>query len=424
MSLITNFGELAAFAGEAAAGLICRSLESAIHAVHPSRCIPEYLATDAGRKFVSFLSGADIICAGGGKASAQMASALKASGIPLGRGQINCNTEGNVGDVILRKCSHPFPDETTVENTNECVEMLLDSSEATRIIFLLSGGASSMLSAPIDFVGLERKRAVSERMMLAGASISEINCVRRHLSRIKGGKLSRLCHPRGITSLIISDVMGNSLEDIGSGPTSPDYTTSSDAIALMRRYGAIEFLEGLEETLLSGRYETVKPGDQSLDMTTNTIIADNSAAVASAVAAASYEGYKALAFPGKLVGDVDYEAARFVGNARASLKGPGLYVGGGEVRVRVTRKGKGGRCQHFALSCAALLREGEFVAAFATDGRDGNTSAAGGLSSANGDSSTFLRNFDTGTYFASNHTTINTGDTGTNVADIYLYFKA
>ncbi len=423
MDLIKNCGQLVDYAGDSTAGVICKSLERAVNAVHPSYCVGRYLATDAGARFASSLRGADSVCAGGGKASAQMAVALTEAGILPNHGQINCSIEGKIGGVVLKKCSHPLPDDSTVKKTDDCIGMLLDSDDSAHIVFLLSGGASSMLSSPADFAGLERKRAISERMMLAGASISEVNCVRRHLSKIKGGKLSRMSHPRRVTTLIISDIVGNRLEDIGSGPTSHDPTTSRDALALMRKYGTIELIAGLEEAFLSPVNETVKQGSPALSMTTNTIIADSSTAVASAVEAASAGGHNAVASGISLTGEADSEAVSFVENARKKLNGPGMFVAGGEVLVRVGRKGDGGRCQHFALLCAKHLRKGEYVAAFATDGKDGNTAAAGGLVSAADDGQDYLDSFESGRYFAMNHTAIYTGDTGTNVADVYIYFR-
>ncbi len=424
MDLSKTNDSLESYAGEEVSGLICRLLKASVEAVHPAKCIPRYLSTDEGMKFASAGAGSDTVCFGGGKASEQMALALIESGMLFSHGQVNCNSAGVSAGIEFRKCTHPLPDAKTVKNTEDIIQSVIESRSSSRIVFLLSGGASSMLSSPLGFVGLERQRAISEKMMLSGANISEINCVRRHLSNIKGGKLSRIGFPGKITTLIISDVIGNRLEDIGSGPTAPDGTTVSDALSLIKKYGASEFLEGSESELLSGRHETVKPGDASLGRTTNTIVADNSTAVASAADAARSGGYRTIISTRKLTGQVADEASSFVNAARKELNGPGVYVAGGEVLVRVLQNGQGGRCQHFALFCGTLLRKGEYVAAFGTDGRDGNTLSAGGLTTAIDENvSHYLNAFDSNFYFSSNGSSIVTGDTGTNAADVYVYFR-
>ncbi|MBX8631414.1 MAG: DUF4147 domain-containing protein [Thermoplasmata archaeon YP2-bin.285] len=401
---------------------------NAIYSASPDRCIPAFLRSPAGRTLLRRISlkSEDFYCFGAGKASAEMLKALINEGLDPAGGIVSSVGSGKLGKVRLERCPHPLPDGDSVKHTLEIMDELSSLPRDSNILFLLSGGASSMLALPLDFIELEEKRRIIGLMLLSGANIGDINCVRRHLSKVKGGNLARIYYPRRVFTLAISDVPGNRPEDIGSGPTCPDPTTSADAISIMKRYGALGLI-GRDKVgrLNSGRYETLKPGDELLSTTSYRIIADNRIAMRGVSRALESLGLQAVTDRKTIMSSSPREIRSFLGRARNAAGKHGAFVAGGEAAVAVRGEGYGGRCQHFALTAASMLEEGEFIVAIATDGKDGNTSSAGAATGPVEPAVAikYLNEFNSGIYFERAGTNIVGPATGTNVSDIYIYLK-
>ena len=423
-----GFAEMRSVFGENVTRIIEGCIKSAIDAVSPSSVIRGFLASRRGNAVRRFAAenAAELYCYGAGKASAGMLRALPASDFEFAGGQINCLENSRYGRISLEKCSHPLTSISSVKNTESMVDEINSLPESSAIIFLLSGGASAMLSKPIEPVTIEEKRNITEKLLMSAAGIGELNCVRRHISDVKGGKLAKLCFPRKVQSLLISDVTGNRLEDIGSGPMCGDPTTVSDALAVMRKYDVAKmFSRDRIDELASGKWETVRKGDRMLSAVSNTIMADNSTAVSGIVSFAGRNGLPAAVDSRRITSRAEAEIPEFIARARHALKGNGIFISGGEALVNVLSKGYGGRCQHFAIAAGMHLKEGEFVAALATDGHDGNTTNAGAVTSAidRSEAADYLDSFNSGKFFDITGTSFRIGDTGTNVSDIYLYMR-
>jgi hydroxypyruvate reductase len=253
-------------------------------------------------------------------------------------------------------------------------------------VCLISGGGSSLLALPADGLTLEDKQIVSRALLKSGATISEMNTVRRHLSAIKGGRLAAACHPAQVVTLTISDVPGDNPMDIASGPTVADPTTCADALDVLRRYG-IDVPAPVRAVLESGRGETVKPGDPRLARASVRMIATSQMALEAAAAVASAAGVTPL-----ILGDSIEGEARDVGKVMAGialqvarhgqpLPPPCVLLSGGETTVTVRGNGRGGRNVEFLLSLAIALddRAGIFAIAGDTDGVDGQEEIAGAI---------------------------------------------
>jgi hydroxypyruvate reductase len=257
-------------------------------------------------------------------------------------------------------------------------------SEDDLVLCLISGGGSALLPLPAPGLGLDDKQAVNRMLLKSGATISEVNCVRRHLSAIKGGRLAAACHPARVVTLLISDVPGDRPIDIASGPTVADPTTCADALGIVRRYG-IDLPAAAREILVSGRGESVKPGDPRLARATLCIVAAPQAALEAAAAVARSEGIEPHILSDAIEGE-----ARDVGKVLAAIalqaaeraqpvKPPCVLLSGGETTVTVRGHGRGGRNVEFLLSLALALDGHPRIHALAgdTDGVDGIEEIAG-----------------------------------------------
>jgi hydroxypyruvate reductase len=252
------------------------------------------------------------------------------------------------------------------------------------VLCLISGGGSSLLPLPAPGLTLDHKQAVNRALLKSGATISEMNCVRRHLSAIKGGRLAAACHPARVLTLLISDVPGDNPIDIASGPTVPDPTTCADALAIVRRYG-IEIPAPVREVLESGRGESIKPGDARLKNAETRMIATPQMALEAAAAAAREGGYTPYIFGDSLEGEARDVGKVFAGIAlQVAARGqpvaaPCILLSGGETTVTVRGNGRGGRNVEFLLSLAIALdgRAGVHGLAGDTDGVDGLEEIAG-----------------------------------------------
>ena len=335
---------------------------------------------------------------------------------------------------------HPVPDESSEEAARLGCEMLHGATPDDLVIVALSGGASAMFVRPADGLTLADKIAVNQALLKAGASIRDLNIVRRHLSGVKGGRLLRHCGGARVLSLIISDVPGNDLATIGSGLTAGDWSSFGDAVAVLKRRSvwgrAPEAVRSYLERAVAGEVgTTVKVGDAILERVTNVIIGDNDLALDAAERAAAELGYRPLR--GKALNGEANDAGRALAEYLCEIKEERMcVVAGGEPVVTVRGGGKGGRAQQSALAMGielAQIGHGQrkrITALFAgTDGIDGPTDAAGAFASpstvADGEragvsAATALTRNDAYNFFKASGGLFVTGPTGTNVSDVFV----
>ncbi|GBC75725.1 D-glycerate 2-kinase [archaeon HR06] len=382
-----------------------------------------------------------IFVIGGGKASGAMAEALEEIlGERIEEGYVNI-LEGQsfkTKRIKLIEATHPFPSEKGVKGVELMLNLLKDSDEKDLIICLISGGGSSLLPMPVEGISIEEKGNLSLELMRRGANIYELNAVRKHLSKIKGGWLAKWAYPSTVISLIISDVVGDRLDTIASGPTAPDKTTYQDAINVLKKYELWENLnERIKDRFLKGLRgeveETPKEKDECFKKVHNIIIANNKLALLKAKDYLEGKGIKAEILTSSLKGEAR-EAGTFIGSLiqEAYLSNRSLaFLLGGETTVTVRGKGKGGRNQELALSCSFELEgmEGVVLASMSSDGIDGSSDAAGALVDGKTiiraknlglEPLSYLRNNDSYTFFSKLKDYIYTGPTGTNVNDFII----
>jgi glycerate-2-kinase len=398
-----------------------------------------------------------------GKAAVEMTAALARllshPGL-RGRGVAPVDTATDVAGVRVMPGGHPLPDERSVAGTREILAWLdTGLAPGEGLIILLSGGGSALLSLPADGVSLAEKTATVRLLLAAGADIRELNCVRKHLSAVKGGRLAERLGARPVLTLVLSDVVGDPPAVIASGPTVPDPTTYADALAVLRRHGLFRRVRAsvrrhLEEGAAGSRPETPKPpaGDAGTDLMTDAslpavfrlgrqrliIVGNGRMACAAARAEAARRGYTSIYLSSRLEGDTR-ECARVhetvIDEVLASWspgQPPVAVISGGETTVHVTGGGRGGRNQEFVLSLVRPLAgwtRPVVAAAVGTDGRDGPTDAAGAVAdnatldraARQGlDPDDFLARNDSYTFFDVMDGLIHTGPTGTNVGDLRL----
>jgi len=374
-----------------------------------------------------------------GKASVPMARAAErilgarlVDGIALTRRGYG----GPAGRIRVVEGGHPLPDPAGAAGAQAIAERVRSADRDDLILCLLSGGGSALLALPPDDVPLDDLRAITERLLASGATIDEINAVRRHVSKLQGGGLLRLAAPAPVVTLILSDVVGGRLETIASGPTVPDPTTYADARGVLERYGIWERTPAsvrrwIERGIAGDAPETLKAGDPPSDASLVRILADNGTAVRAAARAARELSYSVFVRGDPLVGEARAVGRALVaeGRTRAPSGRPTALIAGGETTVTVRGGGRGGRNQELALAAAIELAgsDGIVVGAFATDGSDGVTDAAGAIvdgesvrrARADGvDPEEALRENDSHAAVRSSEDLLRTGPTGTNVADL------
>ena len=375
----------------------------------------------------------NIYVIGAGKASAQMARAVeRLLGARINGGLINVKDGhgAKLRRIEINECGHPIPDQRGVAGARRIAQIASQAGEDDLIIGLISGGASALLPLPAPPITLAEKQKTTRLLLHCGASIHEINCVRKHISRIKGGQLARLAYPATMLTLILSDVIGDDLDVIGSGPTVPDRSTIADARAILEKYR-------IPTKVLAAAVETPKPGDQIFEKTRNVIVGSNALAVEAAALEARRLGFHTLVLSTFLEGEAREVArvhAAIAKEIRASgrpVQRPACVISGGETTVKIRGQGLGGRNQEFALAAAIDLAGLSDVAILSagTDGTDGPTDAAGaivdGTTLARAEdlglnAATSLANNDSYHFFEATGDLIKTGPTGTNVADIQL----
>lgn len=343
----------------------------------------------------------------------------------------------------LFEAAHPVPDENGVKGTDEIINLLKEGDEKTLVICLISGGGSALLVCPCKGVTLKEKQRITDLLLKAGADINELNTVRKHISNVKGGRLAEIAYPAKVISLILSDVIGDKLDVIASGPTSPDKTTYGDALKVLEKYGLTgETPKSILETIRGGIEgsipETPKEGNTVFECVENIIIGSNIIALNAAKVRAEELGFHTEIVSSELTGEAG-EAARYLAGKARTIKAPGApgskkpvcLISGGETTVTVKGKGLGGRNMELALVFAMENAgiEGLTLLSAGTDGTDGPTDAAGAIV----DGGTimkaerlglypeeYLKNNDSYNFFKKTNELLITGPTGTNVMDIQI----
>lgn len=443
-----------------------------VEGVAPDRLVRESLSLAEGGRFLAIrslggtscldLSGFDrIFVTGMGKAAAAMARGLESVLGPRLSGGILAVKEGPAAESASRgaggparlrfvEAGHPLPDARS-EAAGRALLGLGASlgtvlAERDLVIVLVSGGGSALLCAPAEGLSLADKLSATRLLLASGATIDEMNCVRKHLSAVKGGRLAAALAPAAILSLVLSDVVGDGLDVIASGPTVPDPTTFADALAIVRRRGLASRLPGavlrrLEDGAAGRLEETPKPGSPAFSRATASLVGANRLALAAAADEARQLGYNCLVLSSRVTGEAREAALVYLGIGKdivASafpLARPACILAGGETTVTLRGRGRGGRNQEMALAFLVALgaspRDGEglsFLSA-GTDGIDGPTDAAGALVdlglyrralAAGLDPAGALGDNDSYGFFSAAGGLVKTGPTGTNVCDLQV----
>jgi glycerate 2-kinase len=385
-----------------------------------------------------------IYVVGGGKAGEKMAGGLEAVlGEYITSGVINIPphvSKGSSGIIELHEASHPIPSQSGVEGTRRMIAIAENANEDDLLICLISGGGSSLMPLPCDGFSLADKQEITDTLLKSGATITEINSVRKHLSAFKGGGLARKAYPATVLNLVLSDVVGDPLDSIASGPTVPDLSTFQDAVNVLKKYELWAKIRpcvcGLLTEGVEGRIaETPKPDDPAFRKVHNVVIGNNRTASMAALGYLKSKGLNALLLTASVEGEAKYLGAFLASLAReVAFSGnpvcrPSAIVIGGETTVTVRRGGKGGRNQELALAAAIRISkiEGCVIASLSTDGVDGPTDAAGAVADCYSAQRAiemgfapeeFLEENDSYTFFSNLGDLILTGPTGTNVNDI------
>jgi glycerate-2-kinase len=416
---------------------------------------PEILVKGYADKIMSYYSMRNfkkLIVTGFGKAAYQMARALDES---LEKGII---TEGvivtkyghaekqrsGLENIKVYEAAHPVPDENGARAAEEIVRLLRSADESTLVVCLVSGGGSALLVSPYDGITLGEKQKITDMLLKCGADITELNAVRKHLSAVKGGRLAEIAYPAEVISLMISDVIGDRLDVIASGPTAPDSSEFQDALDVINKYGiADEVPENVLDVInrgVRGEIEdTPDRHNQAFQKVQNIIIGSNVIALEAGQRAAESLGYETEILSANVEGDVgdigkwlaetaikQRDALRMSGNGKKTC-----FISGGETTVVVKGKGKGGRNTELALRFAMEIDkiEGITMVSAGTDGTDGPTDAAGAIvdgrtitkAKALGlDPQEYLNNNDSYIFFKKIDLLIITGPTGTNVMDVHV----
>jgi len=393
-----------------------------------------------------------IFILGGGKASGFMAEALEeiledrieegVIVVPKGTA-----AKHKLKRIKLHESSHPIPDRSSMIGAKKILELAEKAEENDLVICLISGGGSSLMALPREKISLADKQKVTNMLLKCGATINEINAVRKHISSFKGGRLAKAVYPASLLGLLLSDVLGDPLDVIASGPTVPDSSTFNDAISVLKRYGLWDKIPAsIRETLsegLKGRIsETPKEDDPIFKKVKNIVIGNNRLACSAALEEIKRNGLNALFLTSFMEGEARHIGTFFgaLGKELAATDRPkpvfppAGIIAGGETTVTVTGDGIGGRNQELALSAALKITgvEGIAVVSVSTDGIDGPTDAAGAIVDGKTvlrsgklglDPAEFLRNNDSYSFFSRLNDLVMTGPTGTNVSDITILVK-
>jgi glycerate 2-kinase len=421
-----------------------------VRAVEPAAAVKRYLRREGNRLLVhqkayDLAEFERIYVIGAGKAGAPMAKAVEeALGERITDGLINVKY-GHLSElnrVRLMEAGHPVPDEAGLEGARAILDLASGAQQRDMVLCLISGGGSALLPFPVRGLSLPDKQDTTKILLACGATIHEINSVRKHISEVKGGGLARAAYPATLISLMLSDVVGDDLDVIASGPTVPDSSTFRDCMKIFDKYGIRKkvpeaVLDHIQKGLEGKVPETPKPSDPVFARTQSVIVGSNLSCVLAAEEKARDLGYHTLVLSTMIEGETREVAHVHAGIAKEILKSghpvapPACVLSGGETTVTITGQGLGGRNQEFVLAAAIDLkgREGIVVLSAGTDGSDGPTDAAGAVADSQSvqraeslglNPTDFLFNNDAYHFFEKLEDLVKTGPTNTNVMDLRI----
>lgn len=427
-----------------------RIFRAALKAADPVEAILRHLRVEgdtlrAGPRRYQLPRFRRVLVVGAGKAGAAMGQAVErllGSRIETGWVNVKYGHVAKLRHIEMNECGHPLPDAAGVRGAARIASIAESAGEDDLLVCLVSGGASALLPAPTPPVTLEQKQETTRLLLASGASIHEINAVRKHISLLKGGQLARLAQPATVLSLLLSDVIGDDLDVIGSGPTAPDVSTFETGLGVLKKYGLEDrvpapVLERIERGLRGEIKETPKPADEAFLRAQNLVVGSNRLAVEAAASQARELGYRPLVLSTRVEGETREIARMHAAIAREALasgrplKPPACLISGGETTVTIRGGGLGGRNQEFVLAAAIDLASepGVVVLSGGTDGTDGPTDAAGAIADGRTVERARERNLDPARFLAENDSyhffeplgdLLKTGPTNTNVMDVRL----
>ena len=423
---------------------------SGLKAVDPRAAVKSYCRLEGGHFFIGdrdydLSRVKNLYVIGAGKASAPMARAIEDFlGKRINTGIINVKY-GHVTEldqVEIIEAGHPVPDQQGEEGSRAILNLARKADKDDLVLCLMSGGGSALLPLAAQDLSLRDKQDTIKVLLTCGATIHEINAIRKHTSMIKGGRLARTVYPASLVSLILSDVVGDDLDVIASGPTVPDSSSFSDCMEIFNKYNIIRELPGnvvnhIKAGIAGEISETPKLGDPAFKRTHNLIIGSNMEAIMAAKQKAEGLGYKTLVLSSMIEGETRHVAHVHGAIAREIVKtghpfpSPVCILSGGETTVTITGEGTGGRSQEFSLAAAMDIADVEKIVVLSggTDGTDGPTDAAGAIADTHTckkakaiglDPQQFLSNNDSYHFFEKLGDLLMTGPTNTNVMDLRI----
>jgi glycerate-2-kinase len=426
-------------------------MQSGIDAADPLLAIKKKLILEGNKLQVGDSLGLNlsdyenIYLIGAGKASVRMALAIEeilGDKLKAGRVTTKYGHSGNLKKTEVTEAGHPVPDNNGVIGAKKIVSLACAATERDLVIALISGGGSALLLLPPDGLTLGDIQQTTAAFLKCGSDIEEMNILRKHLSRVAGGQLAGLVFPATLVTLILSDVIGDPLETIASGPTVPDKSTFADALKIIEKYCLLNKLppsviNHIRKGVDNPEAEALSGGNPIFEKCTNVIIGNNLTALKGCREEAERLGYNTLILSSLIGGDTREVAMMHVAigseiaNSNLPIKKPACVISGGETTVTVKGKGLGGRNQEFALASAIEIEGADniLILSAGTDGTDGPTDANGawvtGKTLPSGkklklDATQFLRDNNSYSYFKQTRNLIVTGPTGTNVGDIHL----
>ena len=425
-------------------------VDAALAAVDPSAAVLRSVRLRGddlhiGETHVSLSDIDRVVVVGAGKAGVPMSRAIVevlGDRIVAGHVVVPHGQAAAVAGVDMYEAGHPVPDAAGVAAGGAVIEAITGLDERTVVICLISGGGSALLVAPAPGIELEDLQLTNQALLACGATIVEINTLRKHLSSVKGGQLARAAVPARVYTLVLSDVVGDPLDAIASGPTVPDTTSFSDCLAIVDRYDLAELLPAPVVARLRGGAagdidETPKPGDAAFERVANVLVANNDTAVSAAAVAAAELGYATIVLSTLIEGEAREVAKVHAAIAREARRSgrpaaaPLCLISGGETTVTLKGHGSGGRNQEFVLAASLEIDglEDILVCSVGTDGIDGTTDAAGAFAdgrsvaralAAGIDPRACLADNDSHRVFAALDDLVVTGPTDTNVMDLRL----
>jgi hydroxypyruvate reductase len=418
--------------------------QAALEAADPQEAVFRHVRLEgeqlhAGKRRYRLREFRRVLVVGAGKASAAMAKAVErilVSRVHSGLVNVKYGHVTKLRRVELNECGHPVPDQQGVVGAERVFDLVSQAARDDLIICVMSGGGSALMPLPAEGITLDQKQATTRLLLACGANIHEINAVRKHISRVKGGQLARAAYPASVLSLLLSDVIGDDLDVIGSGPTAPDASTFRTAREILDKYGIdADVPEPVRTRIEAGLRGEIPETPKQLDNVENLVVGSNLLAVDAAVRQAKQLGYHTLVLSTFVEGETRdvarmhaAVAKEIVRNGRP-LKRPACIVTGGETTVTLRGEGRGGRNQEFVLAAAIDLAgiPGVVVLSGGTDGSDGPTDAAGAI--ADGETiaraaghgmkaQDFLARNDSYRFFQPLNDLLLTGPTNTNVMDV------